>query len=227
MADVTELLARQYTRDKDGKFSTTAGGPGTGRDLIATPEQAEALAQRVWDAADQTQFGPHGDEVLYNIVKEQGFDAPVEVVPKGQMEAVQAEHKGLFRGVAESRTGQSPEEIYASMATGEAYQGRGVAGNGMYLTTRASEAGEYGTVRAFALHRDAKSVDHDTMHAEQKAFLSQLDRGSLAYAVFSDRGRFAAAKGYDAYEWEFGELDGSTTGRAVVLNRGALLMEEG
>jgi len=225
-AGVEEILG--HPGHSSQKSHGRRGGPGTGRNLIETKEAAEALAARVWSTAGESQFGPHGDEVLHHIVKEQGF-GPTEVVPKGQMDAIRAEHRGMFRGVGPSRDGKkSGDDIHNEMATDAAFQGRGVAGNGTYMTSRASEAAGYGTVRAYALHKDARVVQHNEMHAEQKAFLSQLDRGSLAHAMFSDRGRFAAARGYDAYEWEFSdpEAGGAMTGRWVVLNRGALFMEE-
>lgn len=226
-AEVDLLLrnSRTYKRDKDGKFASGGGGPGSGQDLVATPQAAEALAQKVWAAADESQYGPHGDELLYHIVQEQGF-GPATVVPKGQLDG--QEHT-LYRGVRASRDGtKTPDQIHDEMASDVAYQGRGTAGNGTYMTTQRLDAEGYGTVRAFALQRGAaRVVEHDEMQAEQKKLLAQLERDSLAYAVFSDRGRFAAAKGYDAYEWTYDDSGhGGRTTRVVVLNRGAVLMEE-
>jgi hypothetical protein len=204
------------------------GGPGSGRDLIGSREEAEALASKVLEASDYSQYGPHGDEIMYHIMREQGFDAPATAVPKGQMDAIQAEHEGLYRGVRASRDGsKTPDQIHDEMVSGDAYAGRGVAGNGTYMTSRVGEAGEYGTARAYALHREARVGDHDAIRAEQKTFLAQFGRDSTAYGVWSDTGRYAAAKGYDALAWDFTSMDGTAGRRVIVLNRGSVFVEEG
>lgn len=227
MAEALAILNHPGHSSQKSHGRKGAGGPGAGRDLIATREEAEALAQKVYAAADELQYGPHGDEFLHHIGAEQGFDAPATVVSGAEMDAARAQGQGLYRGVKASRDGtKTAEEIHDQMADGEPYYGAGVAGNGTYMTSRQVEAAGYGTVRGFALHRDARVVDEDTMRADQKEFLSGLDRDSVAYGIFQDRGRFAAARGYDAYDWSFTEADGSVTRRVVVLNRSALLMEE-
>lgn len=220
-------------------------GPGGGVDLIAAG-QADALAASALEAAgafevDEEQLagrrlyrgggvGPHGDEALHHIATQQGFDGPAQLVTKKEMDrGVRRGDVEMFRGVRKSHDGKmTAAQVHESAVSGDAYYGLGYSGNGIYLSNSRSIAGQYGQVGRYALHRDARVVDFRDLQREQGAFLDSVGHTTTTGRVFSDPGRYAAARGYDAIRWRRGEEGGRRKGEEdefIVLNRSALLAE--
>lgn len=185
------------------------------------------------------------DMALAEIYRRQGFDGrPAEVGWELIDEIVYSESGSgrLFRGV--SSPGHATE-----FKSGEThFPGTGDYGNGTYTTTDYDRALRYAgdredQVMEMALRPGARMVSYHDLSAEQKKALDPIKseltrllddsttdattrRKELEEKLFilSDRGRFAAAKGYDAYE-----VDDGTVGRHeewVILNRTALAIRQ-
>lgn len=237
----------QQTHGRGGK----GVGPGGGVDLIAGG-QAEAIAADAIDAAapyatERSELagrllysgggvGPHGDEALFHLAIQQGFDGPATAVSRAEMDtAIRGGFLGrgaatpMYRGVRPSPDGtRTAAQIHEQVRSGPAHYGLGFSGNGYYMSSSRSEASRYGDVARYALHARARVVDLRELDAEQSAYLASLPQGSAARRVFSDPGRYAAARGYDAIKWRRGEETGKAPGEEdefIVLNRSALLAE--
>lgn len=229
-----------WKRDKRGRFAETSGGPGSGEDLLAAG-RGEEVAQAALDAAggevtgrrlynggQAPGIGPHGDEALHAIVAQQGFDGPATVVSRKELSrGVRDGDAEMFRGVQGGKRadGKTAEEIHEQTRSGEDYQGLGAFGNGTYFSGSESMAATYGTTARFALAREARTADYDTLRTEQESYLKTVSRDSAAYRVFSDPGRYAAARGYDAIHVRREGQPKGGENEYVVLNRTALIAE--
>lgn len=85
----------------------------------------------------------------------------------------------------------------------------------------AGYAGAHGTVMRMALDKNARVADGEQLRAEWKATMAALGREQPPdvnkMILYTDMGRYAAARGYDAVD-----LSSLTPGEMLVLNRGAL-----
>lgn len=240
--------ARFFKRDKDGQFSSgDSGGRVAAPDLIAAgraeeiataafaaaaglprPEGADELAgRRLYRGGG---VGPHGDEALHHIAALQGFEGPAVAVSSKEMsKGVKQGDAELFRGVHGSADGtKTAADIHEQFRSGEAFHGLGYSGNGIYMSSSRQEAGTYGTVGRYALHRDARVVDYRALQTEHAAFIRSVGADSVTGRVFADPGRYAAARGYDAIKWRRGEEAGKKSGEEdelIILNRTAMLAE--
>lgn len=221
-----------------------------GRDLLANRNPGDLAREVVAASADyRTPWGEGdgrmvADPGLSAIAAEQGFDGPPRVVSREEMDQLVAGGSTeIFRGMdslgagTDSERAVSPEQMAEQLRSGDAYFGRGFAGNGYYFGTgemgrtdaelHAQDGGSF--VRA-TLDRSARIASADEVSDRWRSFVAEHDistRGSSAWdaerppmdAVFGDKGRFAAATGIDAF-WvtEGHEL--------VVLNRTKLIVEE-
>jgi len=164
----------------------------------------------------------------------------------------------LYRGVEDGNAGITAEQIHAQMTRqGKTRLGNGIFGNGWYMATTRRHAEQYGLTARYGLRADARTttwedllVEYEKWEREQKHRLGHSiewgDRRESAYtsdktgtrysagdpliaAFGGDLGRFAAARGYDAYRIKKGTSPG--VGRPaggnqwVVLNRGALITD--
>lgn len=164
----------------------------------------------------------------------------------------------LYRGVEDGNAGVTAEQIHAQMSRqGKTRLGNGIFGNGWYMATTRRHAETYGLTARFGLRSDARTTtweelvaEYDEWERDQKHRLGHSiewdDRREAAYtsdktghsypagdpvvaAFGADLGRFAAARGYDAYRIKKGTSPG--VGRPaggnqwVVLNRGALVFD--
>ncbi|MEV3960038.1 hypothetical protein AB0M34_03925 [Nocardia sp. NPDC050193] len=185
------------------------------------------------------------DSALAEIYRLQGFDGrPAEVGWELIDEIVYSDSGSgrLFRGVS------SPAHVTKFKFGETHFPGTGDYGNGTYTTTDYDRALRYAgdredQVMEMALRPGARTVSYHDLHAEQEKALNPIKseltrllgdatpdattrRKELEEKLFilSDRGRFAAAKGYDAYE-----VDDGTVGRHeewVILNRTALAIRQ-
>lgn len=195
------------------------------------------------------------DPVLSMLVHEKGFDAAPKLVSAEELDRqLAAGAPELWRGVTstvpdfENNTRESIHvDSAGELLRGDYYAGKGAYGNGTYFAgadasngTDRFEAARFASdfgdqiVRG-TLSPDAKVADWDAMTkemvAERRAFNEKTDYGregvtrEYAQAVdhmLQDQGRYALAKGYDAFRVDAG----GDTGVTVVLNRGALIMED-
>lgn len=215
------------------------GGPGSGEDLLAAGRGAE-IAQAALDAAGGEVagrrlyrgggVGPHGDEALYSIAGQQGFDGPAATASRREMtKGVRQGDTEMFRGVRPSQDGsKTAAQVHEQVHAGDAHYGLGYAGNGYYMSGSSAIAGTYGQVGRYSLHRDSRTVDFRDLQREQAEYLSTVPAGSAEARVFADPGRYAAARGYDAIKWRRGEEVGDRPGAEdeyIVLNRTALTVQ--
>ncbi|MFD0365381.1 hypothetical protein ACFQZZ_28430 [Nocardia sp. GCM10030253] len=191
--------------------------------------------------------GP-GDPALGEIYLLQGFDGlPTLTGSRGVDEVIAAGGRELFRGVTDPRHAQEFRTGRRHFP-GLAAEGR-ATGNGTYATTMRESALHYaggnpeGVIR-MALRPDARIIDFDQLFLENQhaiGFISdelprlrQMDQTPEiaariqelrdAWHVYIDKGRFAAAQGYDAYPTH-GSMLNMDDRYWVILNRTALVVE--
>jgi hypothetical protein len=258
---LSRVLARTYKRDKDGKFSSTGGGPGSGQDLIGDGDGAQ-LAEHVDARAKETAYpsrngstaGPNGDEQLSAIAEQQNFGGKPTVVSRAEMDQLVAEgHTELFRGTrggfgvreggdpsnADDDIEVTPAQIHERMRSGPPFYGNGQFGNGVYAGPSQERSSTYsnnepGSVARLTLHKDAKVLrlpngfESSDFVAEHRAFVATLEPGSAPRRVYSDPGRYAAARGYDAISLEYPDPGPGRTNysEVIVLNRTAMIVQE-
>jgi hypothetical protein len=164
----------------------------------------------------------------------------------------------LYRGVEDGNAGVTAEQIHAQMTRqGKTRLGNGIFGNGWYMATTRRHAEAYGLTARFGLRADARTttwedllIEYEQWEREQKHRLGHSiewgDRREAAYtsdktgrsypagdpliaAYGADLGRFAAARGYDAYRVKKGTSPGvgrpAAGNQWVILNRGALVAD--
>lgn len=197
-------------------------GRASGTDLIGDGDGA-ALARGVLRSAANREtepgsgVGANGDEMLHAITAKQGFNGRPAVASRQELDAlIEAGHRPLFRGVQSTAT-KTDAEMAEQIRTGEAYQGFGVWGNGTYTSNQILVARRYGVPVRMALHPQARVISQADLKAEHQAFMARQPPGSPSHRVFSDPGRYAAARGYDAVD-----VKGSLEDEVLVLNRSAL-----
>ena len=163
----------------------------------------------------------------------------------------------LYRGVEDGGGGVTAGQIHDQMhQPGKIRLGNGIFGNGWYMATTRRHAESYGVTARYGLRADARTttwedllVEYAQWEREQQQRLGRPvewdDRREVAYesrhgtiyppgdpviaAFGSDLGRFAAARGYDAYRVKKGTSPGigapAGGNQWVILNRGALVAD--
>jgi hypothetical protein len=164
----------------------------------------------------------------------------------------------LYRGVEDGNAGVTAEQVHQQMTRqGKTRLGNGIFGNGWYMATTRRHAEAYGLTARFGLRADARTTtweelveEYELWEREQKHRLGHSiewgDRRESAYtsdktgttypagdpliaAYGADLGRFAAARGYDAYRVKKGTSPGvgrpAAGNQWVILNRGALVAD--
>ncbi|MEV6428369.1 hypothetical protein [Nocardia sp. NPDC051463] len=210
----------------------TFSPPTSGRDLIDDLDYRQLYSERI---------GRDGDMALAEIYRRQGFDGPAALTDSAGIDwLISSGRTRLLRGVSDARHVED-------FKFGPLFPGTGSFGHGTYATTDPQRAMQYAhydqdQVIEMVQHPDARIVEYGDLHREQQQVLSQIndERNRLRRMettqevetrieelneksfILKDRGRFAAAKGYDAYlvpdatddhyeEW-------------VILNRTALII---
>ncbi len=174
--------------------------------------------------------GPNGDEQLVSIAGRQGFDGKPKSVSKTEMDTLVNEkgHLELHRGVSGTNSGMSAGEVNAKFRGGDYYGGSGHFGNGTYVGPNRQRSqdfysdGSRGSMLRMAARPEAKIVTHRKLTDEHSAWLAKQPKGSAQHKVFSDPGRFAAAKGYDIIHVQRGGF----SDEYVVLNRTSVIVQK-
>lgn len=185
-----------------------------------------------------THLGPNGDQLAHGIAQQQGFAGRPATVSKSEMDDLVAEgHTEMFRGIHDSPSG-SPAELSERIRSGESYHGPGRQGAGIHSSSSRDIAETYthandgttatsGEVTRMALHKDAKVVDHHQLVDEHREFMSEVTPGGASESVYSDVGRYATARGYDASRDVSHSGDAKDAWDFTVYNRTALYVEDG
>lgn len=189
------------------------------------------------------------DEVLAQIWRRQGFDAPPVVVPPEQLDEVVAQGGvEVWRGISGTQAAMYAE----TFRTGDPFPGLGVFGSGTYTAANPSTARGFaappgstpGVLMRMALLPGARTIttaELAKLQGEQMRALSAEEGIPFGYpmrggrrALFNDPGRFAAALGYDAIVVDRSGVaggaaaamsDGGDDTYYVVLNRSALAVQ--
>jgi hypothetical protein len=219
-----------------------------GRDLVADGwvEQNQARLDRgiaAWGAAGY----PYGDPVLKEVAAEQGFDGlPAVGTPEELDAAVAAGGVDMWRGYyAWVESGDRDERrrevrrMQAEWREGEYKAGSGLYGQGVYTSVSDDTAIHFSIDRVYDAEGVPPSVQRMVLLPGARVIdwdapeLGVVD-GLRSMAWHSeerphwDRGRLAAALGYDAMRVPEGEDDGAGVDATqyVIFNRTALMVEQ-
>jgi hypothetical protein len=195
-------------------------GPGIGSDIRGRHDWSQIQA----NLPDQYNFETgttqgSNDPLVDAIAARQGFDGPAEVGTAADVDAaVAAGGVELWRAV-------TSDEAAKQMTTGRYYASTGTQGSGIYTTTNTERADHFtrglpkASVMHMALRPGAVVANVDDLEEEMDAAKA---RGDLAVGgPLDDPGRWAAAKGIDAY-WKL-----SANGHRdwIIMNRTALIVQ--
>jgi len=225
------------------------GNTGVGRDLVADGGITE---QRAADLLAKQGIGLHGDNVLDEISKMQGWDVAPRVVEPGEIDAaVKNGAVEMFRGVAEFPETPTNAQMAESFRTGAVRNGNGIYGNGTYTTPIRKSAEKYagfdiplvknaedGIIRMY-IDPKARVIELTDLLAKMESDLSRafglIDNQGIVVKppagmitslddLQSDPGRYAALHGYDVIR--IVAQDGAGGGLQYnVLNRAAVIIE--
>jgi peptidoglycan/xylan/chitin deacetylase (PgdA/CDA1 family) len=248
-----DMEERHGTHDQSSHGNWSGGG-GTGKNLLedGTLQKGNALDQSLsaktskYNTDDFINGKSSQDSALKEIADKQGFsgqaqrassqdeydaiDSPkIESGPlKGQNVIGQKElHRG-FRDSGDKKV--SAETARNEFESGEYFAGKGIVGNGIYVSPRLDTAQGYAqdesvtNVSSFKLDSNAKIGSYSQIVQERNAIQSELPD-----SVYNDIGRYAAAKGLDGYVMDISPATGSNIlssniTQLVILNRTAIVL---
>ncbi|MCX4091671.1 hypothetical protein [Nocardia sp. alder85J] len=245
LADASGDFTEFPTASPTGRTETIRAAPEStyvpGRDLSGTMDVSDIRSRISGDPESLT------DPALGEICRLQGYDrTPLLTDAQGVDSVVAAGGREFFRGVTDPRFAEE-------FKSGPYFPGRaswGIAsGNGTYVTTAREVAQGYadgdpaGVIR-MALRPDARITHYDALAGEHADWVSRMSDeyeqleamgktpGVAArlqelddqWWINEDIGRFAASRGYDAYDTGRGYPGGGDR-HWVVLNRSALVVE--
>ena len=153
----------------------------SGRDIRTKLDYDELVSKVAGFSDQQIWSGP--DRALAEIVAQQGFDGPPEVLTKSEMdERIAASWPEMWRGVRSysiedpdpdkasmgEATNYSSRQVAEQFRTGPYFAGQGVFGNGTYASREMEEALGYadmygGGLLRIALNPSARVVDFDEL----------------------------------------------------------------
>lgn len=168
-------------------------------------------------------YGPRPDLLLHGIAVEQHFDGEPKVVSAAELdELIASGQPELWRGVKARESGRTAADINEELRNGPVYYGAGIYGNGVYTALRENHAhafsdGTTGAVSRMTLRPDARVGDYEEIRREWSSYANGIQDPTV-YDFMGDPGRYAAARGWDAYVTPEQSI--------VVLNRTALVIEE-
>ena len=187
------------------------------------------------------------DTILKEMLKDQGFDAKPTVVDDATFTALREDDTYVYMGRGMSNDEAVNVEWFAeNFKDGELFAGRGIFGNGTYMSpdeevvqwfSRYAADGTpraHGTIVDSLLKPDAKVIDYDdayrmmqeaTPYSERKKYMFGTNADDRVYGMM-DVGRWAVANGYDAIRIPNPVIGGSPIEATYynVLNRGALVV---
>lgn len=197
-----------------------------GRDLVdafvevyrRNPVEYEGRRRKVYDL-------PYDAELQAAAVA-QGFDAKPQVVTRAEMDRAVADGwTETWRGVGLYPGAKPPADVNHGLRFGTFEPGRGIYGNGVYVSVRRNTAETFrgrdpktnrpsgpgpdfgpedyegeerpDSLLRIAIDPKARIGDFDELHHEVKAWQAGRPKDSPEVNVFADVGRYAAARGYD------------------------------
>lgn len=160
--------------------------------------------------------GPRGNEAFLTIAERQGFTAlPTVVSDQAAWDELAATHTPMWRRFQPASPDVADRDVADQFRYGPLY-----GGGGLGMGTPTSGADDGGVPMLLA--PSARTAPYRQLVAERDAYLAGLPVDAVAErAVYSDVGRFAAAKGYDAMQVEPVDAPDGRPGW-VVFNRGAV-----
>lgn len=221
-------LPGKHDQSTHGRRKGKAGVYQPGKDLIGKGTGAAIANDAGAQAILNGRHTDRGDETLHAIVTKQGFHGKPKVVDKAEMDSLVKDHghTEVHRGV-NAHGGRQAHELHEQFRTGDYYAGYGIYGNGTYTARNRSVATAYsdhskGSMLRAGLRPEAKIIHYNDLQIEHNSFMYKVKGGTIQETVFSDVGRYAAARGYDAIQVMSG-----MSSYFVILNRTALIVQKG
>lgn len=203
---------------------------------ILTKEEVIRQAKRYAEILEKndTMLQHHNRQPIRNYINQQlGYDALPKVVSESEFKRLSEKNKVLYRGVTDGDD-MVAEEMCKQFKYGEFYCGKGVYGNGTYVSPYKQVADEYtikkgntnkGMIMEMLLEEGTRTISFfDIMVEFEKVRVPMKgDKTTNMYQkVISDVGTYAAIKGYDAIL-----LDGfHNHEHVIILNRGKVIVKE-
>lgn len=188
------------------------GGPGSGRDLLASLDFTE-----IGKLSKKNASG--ADEQMAAIATQQGFDALPELGSGQQLDdAIAAGGRELWRGTQhDSVSRRSGEELAEDFRTGPVHYGQGISGNGIYTSTDRDHA------LGYTSGHDMRSVNRMVLKPGAKVitYADMLDQ--MAAEIPPDTaGRIAALEVVQRDLFRPGRYSQDTVRRAMRAAEGAI-----
>lgn len=149
--------AHGKAKDISGELEGIAGRVGGGRSVVELQNMPE-------------------NPLLYEVTRMQDMHGAADVLSPEEFDALPGDHTRVYRGVLGDEYA-SPERF----AEDAVWYGRGVSGDGIYTSTKETEArsyagGETRNVMSMAIKPDARVVEYDDLRKEYNAAVG--DRGA-------------------------------------------------
>jgi hypothetical protein len=223
----------------------------------STPTETHQTIRKDYNYADDKElaaFDPNtpgygkdqkGDPILAHIQERRGFNGKPDVISEELLT------KYIADGEIEIHRGFASEQFADDFKNGPLHASRGYGGNGTYVTTSLSTASMYavqggvstggddgskpstGRRLRMTLKKDAKVISATDLHDEfmKSEFRPVYDATTKKVHIkaLTDRGRFAAALGYDAIHIDWTKDPGGPDMKQhwyIVLNRTALRVQK-
>jgi hypothetical protein len=250
--DAEEKRHGTHDQGSHGNWASGGGEYSKGEDLLSngTLEKGNALDNELSDKTSK--YNPNefldnkfsNDEALEQIAERQGFDGkPQRTASQSEYDAIQSPKiqggqlnnenavikNELHRGFRNSQD-ISADKAKTEFEQGDYYAGKGIIGNGIYVSPRLDTATGYAeneslqNVSSFKLDSNAKIGSYSQIVQERNQIQSELPN-----SVYNDIGRYAAAKGYDGYIMDIAPATGmdivaNNITQLVILNRTAVVL---
>ena len=253
--DFFEKMEKHGTGDQKPHGSWATGSSGSATDLVASGTIAEINNEldsisREYNHEEQfTQGIKMEDKALDKIAKMQGFDAlpqqartmdeysnlPNPIIENGVLAGQPLSpyvSNSLFRGFSSGKDSEgnvsSAQHALSEFEKGDYWSGKGSYGNGIYVAITKQTATRYAETKddisEFKLAPDARVGSFYQIRADlSKEINSDNPPPKSVWNV----GRYAAAKGYDAYIVEIESPDGgqiANFAQMVVFNRSKIIL---
>lgn len=237
-----EFIGKDWVGALAGRLDSRRAGGSDRKDELE--RDLAAKVPEYINASGTVVFGQ--DELLREIMRRQGYDGLPEVVDRDSMDRMVASGRVIetWRGLTPSQ--QPVAQLAEQYRGGDYYIGKGIYGNGVYVTTEQQYArdllrsgdGDDGLLR-IGLRSDARIAEYRDLEQPYDQYsddrvvdlidrvrsghgLTETETAELASSyLWRDPGRLGSALGYDAIR-----VPQPTGAFYIILNRTATVVQE-